>query len=265
MKRWLVLALVLVTGAAACGGDGDDGGGEGGDGLDPVFDPVITKIAIEIDFETGQAPFTGPMVGFGDTFDITVENVDRLFAGRKQLTIPRATAEMQDVGAIADEELTSSDLLALAELHRGRRDEPGTKTYYVLFVSGNFADASGPKPSVLGVSLGDTGVIAMFKDVIRSTSLPALPNLVRFVEQSTLVHELAHAIGLVDNGLPATSEHVDRPHGAHCTNDRCVMYYLNEGASDAAMFAREVITSGNRILFDAACLGDADAVTGGPR
>ena len=139
----------------------------------------------------------------------------------------------------------------------------GTKTYYVLFVSGHFADASGVQPNVLGVSLGDTGVIAMFKDVIRSTSVTGLPNLVRFVEQSTLVHELSHAIGLVDTGVPPTSDHVDREHGAHCKNDRCVMYYLNEGAADAAMFARQVITTGSRILFDAGCLADVDALTGG--
>lgn len=224
-----------------------------------MFDPAITRIVIEIDHETGQAPFTGPILGFGDTFDLTVENVDRLFSGKKALTVPRTTAEMEDVGTIADEELTSQDLLALAEAHRGRRDEAGTKTYYVLFVSGHFADASGVQPSVLGVSLGNSGVIAMFKDVIRSTSSAALPTLVRFVEQATLVHELAHAIGLVDTGVPATSEHVDTPHGAHCTNDRCVMYYLNEGATDAAMFARQVITTGDKILFDASCLADADA------
>ncbi|HWO18075.1 MAG TPA: hypothetical protein VNO30_04845 [Kofleriaceae bacterium] len=260
--HWLSLAVSLALLAAACGGTGGDDGDDGG-GIDPVFDSAITRVVIEIDHETGQEPYTGPVLGFGDTFDLTAENVDRLFSGKKMLTVPRTAAEMEDVGAVADEELTSADLLALAEAHRGRKDEAGTKTYYVLFISGHFADADGVQPSVLGVSLGNTGVIAMFKDVIRSTSAATLPNLVRFVEQSTLVHELAHSIGLVDNGLPATSAHVDTPHGAHCTNDKCVMYYLNEGATDAAMFARQVITTGNRILFDASCLADADAVTGG--
>ena len=42
------------------------------------------------------------------------------------------------------------------------------------------------------------------------------------------------------------------------------MYYLNEGAADAAMFARQVITTGNKILFDAACLADVDARTAAP-
>jgi hypothetical protein len=109
-----------------------------------------------------------------------------------------------------------------------------------------------------------TGVIAMFKDVIRSTNVPAFPNVVRFVEQSVLVHEGAHAIGLVDNGVKLASQHKDAEHGAHCTNDRCVMYWLNEGATDAAQFARMYVISGESILFDAACLGDVDALTGGP-
>jgi hypothetical protein len=260
------MAAMAAT-AAACGGgggggDGDDDGG-GDSGVD-VFDPAVTRVAIEIDFETGQAPFTGPITGFGDTFDLLAENLQRLFSGQKTLALPRTTAEMEDVGAIADEELTSADLLALAGAHRAQRDEAGTKTYYVLFVSGHFADEGGVQPSVLGVSIGHTGVVAMFKDVIRSTSVAALPNLVRFVEQSTLVHELGHGIGLVANGVAMTSAHVDTAHGAHCTNDRCVMYYLNEGAADAAMFARQVITTGNKILFDAACLADVDARTAAP-
>jgi hypothetical protein len=258
MRSWLGLVLpAAVMAAAACGG------GDGDDDVDPVFSPEVTRVVIEIDFESAQAPFTGPVAGFGDTFDLTVENVGRLFSNRKALTIPRAVAEMEDVGVIPDEALTSSDLLALADMHRGQRDDAGTKTYYVLFVGGNFADEDGVQPGVLGVSLGNTGVIAMFKDVIRSTSSPLLPNLARFVEQTTLVHELAHAIGLVDTGVPATTAHVDTPHGAHCTNDACVMYYLNEGAADAAMFARQVITTGDRILFDDACLADVDALTGG--
>jgi hypothetical protein len=247
--------LAFLAVAAACGN-----GGGGGDDLD-VFDPAVSKVVVEIDFETGQAPFTGPIPGFGDTFDLTVENIGRLFGGKKQLTVPRAAAEMEDVGAIADEELTSEDVLALASTHRARHDDATTKTYYILFVSGHFADGSGVQPNVLGVSLGDTGVVAMFKDVIRSTDVAVLPNLVRFVEQSTLVHELGHAIGLVDNGVAATSPHVDTAHGAHCTDDRCVMYYLNEGAADAAMFARQVITTGNKILFDSKCLADVDART----
>lgn len=276
-------AALLVCAFVACGGlpgggggddvggDDDGGGGDGGGtggpdappGLRGVFDPSVTDVLVEIDFEPGAEPFTGNVIGFGDTFAITRSNIDRIFAGRKTLSVPTTLAGMENIGDVPDEQLTVDDLLALAAAHRSSGDTATRKTYYVLFLSGYFTDGSGPRPGVLGVSIGDTGVIAMFKDVIDSTHIPAT-NVARFVEQSTLVHELGHAIGLVHNGVLPTSPHHDTAHGAHCTNDACVMYWQNEGAGDMAAFVQRSVLSGDTILFDAACLADVDALTGGP-
>ncbi len=272
-----VLAVSFVTALSACGGrpwdsgdhddDGDpatdargSGSGSGGSEID-VFAASTTSVVIEIDYEAGQQPYVGPMFGAGDTFDPTVTNVDRLFAGKKSIALPTIVADMENVGAIDDEELTVADIVALAAAHRNELDRDGTKTYYVIFVSGHFADANGPNMSVLGVAIGD--LVTMFKDVIRSTASVAQPNVVRYVEQSTLVHELAHVIGLVDNGVPMVVSHKDAAHGAHCTNSDCVMYWLNEGASDAGDFALRRLLTGDTVLFDAACLADVDALTGG--
>lgn len=273
--RWAVL-LVCVHAACAgtpLGGDDDaiDAGGagdsatgaDGASGPLDVFDPSVTEVLIEIDYEPGAEPFTGMAVGFGDTFAITQSNVSRLFAGRKSVAVPATLVGMENIGAVSDEELTVDDLLVLAAAHRSGRDRPGVKTYYVVFVTGYFTDGNGPNAGVLGVSLGDTGVIAIFKDVIDSTHVPAT-NVARFVEQSTLVHELGHAIGLVDNGIAVTSPHNDTVHGGHCTNDACVMYWQNEGAGDMAAFVQRSVLTGDTILFDAACLADVDALTGGP-
>jgi hypothetical protein len=256
------LGLTAVGALGGCrpgegGGDDDDTPGHG------VFEPTVTQVQVEIDYETDREPYTGEIIGIGDTFDLVVNNLDRLFAGTKQLVVPRTVEEMEEIGAVDDEQLTSPELLALAEAHRALFDSATEKTYYVLFVSGNFTDGNGPQPGVLGVSLGDTGVIAMFKDVIESTQ-GVIPNVERFVEQSTLVHELGHAIGLVDNGVEPVTAHHDTEHGAHCSNEDCVMYWLNEGASDMAQFAGQFVVSGDSILFDDACLGDVDALTGGP-
>jgi hypothetical protein len=231
-------------------------------GLRGVFDPAVTEVLVEIDYEPGAEPFTGMALGFGDTFAITLSNVDRLFAGRKLLSIPTTLDRMENIGTVVDEQLTVDDLLVLAAAHRSGADRPGVKTYYVVFVTGYFTDGNGPNAGVLGVSLGDTGVIAMFKDVIDSTGVPAT-NVSRFVEQSTLVHELGHAFGLVANGIAVTSAHHDEAHGAHCTNQACVMYFAHEGASDMTAFVQRSVLTGDTILFDAACLADVDALSGG--
>lgn len=266
--RSLPLFVTLLTACNPFGGG--DGGGDDQPGVDAgpapgtVFDPRVTDVVVEIDYEQGQEPFTGPIVAFGDTFDLSKRNIDRLFASKKNLVIPSELAAMQNIGAIADEELTVDDLLALADTHRDQADSSTKKTYYLLFVSGYFTDNNGPNQGVLGVSIGDTGVIAMFKDVIRSTNLPGFPNVVRFVEQATMIHELGHAIGLVNNGVPLATEHQDTEHGAHCTNDRCVMFWQVEGASEATQFVRDAVVGNDTILWGSECLVDVDALTGGP-
>ena len=266
--RWLALVLFAACGGTAAGGGGDDDDDPPGDGgvtdNGMVFEPEVTKVVIEIDYETGQQPFTGAPLGGEDAFDLSAANLDRLFAGKKAITLPRTLAEMQDVGEIDDEELTGNELLALAAQHRAQIDGGDTKTYYLLFVSGLYTTDEGPQSGVLGVSFGNTGVIAMFKDVIRSTNVIGFPNVVRFVEQATIIHELGHAFGLTDNGVPMVTPHRDVEHGAHCNDDACVMYYLNEGASDATAYVRDRVLTGDTILFDANCLADADAITGGP-
>jgi hypothetical protein len=269
MRGCLLVALLAACGSTAAGGGGggDDGttdsntGSNGGGNGTNVFAPTTTKVVIEIDYETGQAPYTGTTVTFGDTWQISQTNLDRLFAGHKQITLPKTLPEMTDIGNVADEEITVADLAALSSAHRTKHDTADTKTYWMIFVSGHFADDTGVKTGVLGVSVGDT--VVMFKDVIKSTADIGNPNTVRFVEQSTIVHELAHSIGLVQNGIPMIGDHLDEAHGAHCTNSDCVMYWLNEGATAARDYALQKILTGSTILFDDACLADIDAQTGG--
>jgi predicted Zn-dependent protease len=264
------LSLIACRSAAGMGDDdgttttdAQTGSGAGSQAVGTVFGPAITKVVVEIDYETGQEPYTGPIFGFGDTFDPTLANIDREFAHKKQLTIPTTIAQMESIGSVDDEELTTADILTLASLHRTQHDSADTKTYYIVFVSGHYADNAGVQNGVLGVSIGNSGVVAMFKDVIRTTQSLTTPNTERYVEQSTLIHELSHAIGLVDNGVPMVAPHKDADHGAHCNNPNCVMYWLNEGASDASSFALSRLVTGSSIIFDNACLADVDAQSGG--
>lgn len=78
----LLACIVMLIGC-----DGAAPGEPSGNGV--VFEPAVTDVVIEIDHETGQEPFTGAMLGQGDTFDLSDANIDRLFGGRKQITLPR--------------------------------------------------------------------------------------------------------------------------------------------------------------------------------
>jgi len=270
MCRLLVLVTLAACGSTPRAGDGDDApidahaGSNTADAASPWFDPAATKIAVEIDYETNQAPFTGAILGFGDTFDVSAANLARMIGGKKLLELPRTLATMQDIGVLADEEWTIQDILQLAEAHRDRHDTADTRSYYIVFVSGHYVQNGTVMPLILGVSVVGTPIIAMFKDVIRGTGTVLDMNTPRYVEQSTIVHELGHALGMVGGAVPTTSNHEDPAHDGHCTNDKCAMYYLNEGASEATAFATQYLLTKDSILLGPECLADLDALTGGP-
>src|SRR3954464_136815 len=118
--RW-TLALVLLAACHSFAGSGTGGGddialpdghgsGSGSNGgTVSVFDPGITRVVVEIDYEHCEEPYTGNIIGFGDTFAPTRTNIDRVIAHKKMLTIPEEVANMEDIGDIPDEELTVAD------------------------------------------------------------------------------------------------------------------------------------------------------------
>lgn len=251
--RVLVALMFAVTACA------DDGGGDASREARALFSSATTNVDIEIDFAPGATPYVGGDGLFGNPWRLTRKNLEALFSeSPKTIVMDETLADMQALdSAPGGPDYTVDELLALADSHRDGVDAAGTKSFYVLFVDGYFADKSGRQDTVLGVSIGTTGVIAMFKPVIAGTGL-----LARRVEQTTLLHELGHAFGLVDNGLsPVDAGHVDREHGAHCTSDQCIMYWQNKVGSNLATFIAQRVTSEDSLLFDADCLDDAHAAS----
>lgn len=220
-----------------------------------LFGPQVERVAFEVDYQTGAEPFTGRSGLTGDTWELFSTNIERLFerAQPRQLVIPTTLAQMQELTALTRQDYTAQQLLDLAAAHRTATSTVSDRRFYIVFLNAYFRDQQDMvRRDVLGVSIGDTGVIAMFKPVISSTGSA------RMVEQTTLVHEVGHAFGLVNNGVATTSDHHDEAHGAHCDNRDCVMYYLNESASDIEGFVGGLL-GGPQVIFGPECLADIDA------
>ncbi|MGQ0507744.1 MAG: hypothetical protein ACT4TC_20775, partial [Myxococcaceae bacterium] len=182
-----------------------------------LFSAEITQVVLEVDYAEGAEPYTGPnsIFGGGDTWQLFRANAAKLFEGQnKTLIIPSQLSEMEALGNISGSDFTADRILTLAGTHRGTFNTSNAASFYFLWLDGYFRDDTGPRENVLGVSLGNTGVVAMFKPVIRSTQSVFAPNTERSVEQSTLVHEFGHAVGLVNNGIALASMHQDSAHGA---------------------------------------------------
>jgi hypothetical protein len=236
------------------------GGGNTQPTPEQVYGASIKRVVIEVDYAAGFAPYTGNIVLFGDTWGLFQSNAERLFLGAdKTLEIPSELAQMEELSGITGAEWQGQAILDVATQHRDQLSMGDTATYYFVWLPGYYHDGEKLRTDVLGVSLGWTGVVAMFKDVIAGTGVAPGDNIERYVEQATLVHEFGHAIGLVNNGLGLTADHQDEAHGAHCSNQDCIMFYAIEGTAGAVEFVGKAVKGESSLLFGGECLADIDA------
>lgn len=194
-------------------------------------------------------------------WDIFKSNALRLYEGRgKALTVPTELSQMEELTDVTATGFTTDDIFAIVAKHRDSPSKPPTATFYVLWLNGTYVEDGKENPGVLGINYGGTGVIAMFKPVIESTSAGPGLNVEKFSEQATLVHEFGHAVGLVNNGVTMTTMHQDTAHGAHCQNPDCIMYWTIDGTNGMVDFLKKNTLTAQTVLFGSECLADVDAV-----
>lgn len=231
-----------------------------------IWSPAVRRVVIEVDYGPNAAPYTGTVPGVGDAWGILRANAERLFRGSgKTIVLPTTLGQMQRI-EVASREFTTDDLVALSRRWRNQRPTADTATLHVMVLDGWYRDPTlGRRTDLLGGSLGNTGIIVLFKPVVASTALAAQPYVSTVVEQTTLVHEFGHAVGLVDNGAAPGSSHHDAAHVHHCTSASCVMNAWNEGASAARAFVMRYAMTRDPVIFDGACLADAAAAIAAAR
>lgn len=264
MKR---LALLLGAASLALTGTGcasEDAASRPRD----VWSTRIKNVVFEVDYAEGAEPYSaasgGPLghvegVGFG----LLRSNMARLFSAHdKTLSIVDDLDELEKLTDIQGDAFTVAEILDIAARHRDTDPSDNTVVVYVVWLPGYLNDGTSVRTDVLGASLGDSGVIGMFAPVLATqvgeATLPVAK--ARLVEQATLVHEAAHAFGLVDRGVSLTTAHrdPDASHGRHCDNTACIMHYSLESITTVKAFVADLPNT-TSVMFDEACLADVDA------
>lgn len=207
------------------------------------------NLKISVYYEAGAEPFTDGISGV-KVWTVLEQNLKAMFPG-KTISVPKDLAEMAALSDQNQVTWTYAEMNTLGET-MGQPSSTDTTVLNIFFVKGHSEGANGS--NVIGLHISGTKTLVIFKEtVVNSDPTPVVQ---RYVEQSTLVHEVGHAVGLVNNGLPMTSSHEDSPHPAHCDNPKCVMYWENEGAFALKTFVLDRITNPSLVMFDAACLKD---------
>ncbi|PCJ65015.1 MAG: hypothetical protein COA58_12150 [Bacteroidetes bacterium] len=214
-----------------------------------------SSLEIIIGYETNAEPYIS--YGGRDAWDVTLNNIQNLLKD-KNITVsgPKKLNKMTDFGVLEQKSYSRQNILDLAKDLQVYSNKDSAKGITIVFLDGYYIRDGEILDQVLGLNIGNTSVLAIFKPVIDASSSSKAEQTL--VEQSTVTHEIGHALGLVNNGVRATSAHHDVANGSHCTNTECVMYWMN-GAGDISKFITPFLTGNDVTLFGNQCIEDVKA------
>ena len=147
---------------------------------------------------------------------------------------------------------TIGDIRSIEQISRSVTNNDKTLTAYILFIDGDYSENSGSLKT-LGLTYSSSSMV-IFEKTIRDLSGGIGQPSVSSVETSVSEHEFGHILGLVNNGTNMVASHQDEPHGKHCSNTNCLMYY----ATETSDLVNNII--GNNIpVLDNNCINDLKA------
>tara|TARA_R110000868_G_scaffold117600_7_gene312276 strand:+ start:5405 stop:6211 length:807 start_codon:yes stop_codon:yes gene_type:complete len=254
-------AIFLVS---SCGNVGDETvityiDKQSEENLKVLFGSSMSLMEVEVVYEPGAEPYVGNRLNgkpYWNLFETNIKEVFKQREGEYTLVVPKTLAEMRQIPNQSKSSWSVADLQALEKTHRTTVHSGTQASLFIAFLDGYMEHEGSANPNIIGVSVAGSTMIAIFKDVIKGVAQTSSTTTAKFMEQSTLVHEFGHTVGLVDNGVAMSSNHKDEEHGHHCNNSDCVMFWKNEGKSDLILFVQQIMLSGNSVMFDQNCLND---------
>lgn len=206
---------------------------------------------LQVRYEQTAAPFVGNLSNGRDIWSITAANLrDILPASVDTINVPNRLSQMTALRPFNRTQWTKEQLTGMAFRSSFGQAGRTNNTITAVFLHGSYVE----NPVALGIHFENSAVVFIFKDVINRQPLSNIQKAA--AEQTTIVHELGHALGLVNGFVPMTwGPHEDSNHPNHCTNTNCIMFRQNDGS-----FALNRILNGRNAdslnLFGPECLTD---------
>ncbi len=257
MRYWILLAVTisLVLGNG-CQSSMDNQAAAQWTITKNTFSDSVTEFKLNVFYEVGASPYVGNIgLTTNQTWDITKSSYQALFQNHpgRTVTVPSTLAQMTQIPDVGRSVWSSNTLISLAEQYVPAQVSGTQINMSVIFLNGTFEGNS----NILGVHLRGHQFSFVFKDVVVTTGGDSVSQ--RYVEQATVVHELGHSIGLVDNGLPMAVNHEDSSHTHHTTNSNCVMYWTVDSRSSILASLSNFILANQLNLFGPESLADGRA------
>lgn len=271
----LPMLLLMASAVLGCGDgtpptptptspvDANQSSGPGDDAYKYLTDSPFSRVYVEIDYVADDDPSDGlPAEPNPEAISYLLSWLDGLCNKSGGFTYNPADSDVIPVPTLSDgspkRNYTYDEVNALEVQYRDHYHEGAEAVLYFLYVNGEYVTDAGEATSVIGFAHHGSSM-AVFKGQVNSARTAEGR---RIYEQSVVVHEVGHLLGLVTAGIPAVNpSHVDNDpdtgRGVHCTNQDCLMYW-----SVGTLDVLQGVVSGQIPDLDQDCRNDLAAAGG---
>jgi predicted Zn-dependent protease len=199
------------------------------------------KLVIEIQYVAGFAPTAAAIANLKSFLEQRLNKPAGITIVQTEIASPGNTL------------YSATDIRNIEKANRTQNTADKTLTAYLLFVDADYSGNSGDS-KVLGIAYDNTSM-AIFEETVKEFSGGISEPSAATLESTVMLHEFGHILGLVNNGSTLQTAHQDTPHGKHCNNENCLMYYTAETSDIVA----NLFTGGTIPELDIACIADLQA------
>ena len=207
-----------------------------------LHEDKYTSMVIEIDYAEGFEPEDS-------SIDLLQQRLDQICDKPDGITITKTKTVFE-----IDDTWTADDVRSEAYRTRGASPyfQTNVLTWHILMPAGEYSD-----DSVLGVAV-NAADIAIFKSTIQDSENIINRPSAEEIENSVMLHEVGHLLGLVNCVYQSDIDHEDPEHPKHSNNEDSVMYWAVETVSISAWFSGDLPTE-----FDQDDLNDMEGMKSG--
>ena len=214
----LFVMLMISAGLSGCFGEESkeiQKGIPGGLTLACLSDDKYTSMVVEIDYQAGYMPEQS-------STDLLKTRLEQVCNKPQGIEIVLTETNFEHEG-----QWSASDVREKGWNEKSNNPQSDSTLYWqAIFPSGQYAN-----DGVLGVAV-DASTIAIFGEAVDDAEGPIFNRpSAEEIENSVLVHEFGHLLGLVNLVYQSPVDHEDDEHKGHSNNEDSVMYWAVESAN----------------------------------
>ena len=251
----LILFLILIIGTMGCSRDEEKNeevskagnmknlGASAGDLLG---DHNFTSLIIEAAYVPGHEPSAAALEEMKSFLNYYTHKPDGISIVKTAIDVP------------GNGPYSIAEVAEIEKKHRTYYNDGDQLAVFIFFANGR-SEAEEDDKVILGTAYRNTSMV-LFEETIRKMAAGSALVSKNSITSTTLTHEFGPLFGLVDNGSPSPSDHMDAASRSHCNVSGCLMTATVEFGKGAIEYIKaQKSSTAYSHAFDEQCRADLRA------